>query len=439
MSQSGGGDGNIRWRLWFGLLIGLGLGLSVLRAQTPPTRVLVVGTIHGNHYGSSTYTFQDLVNILATYAPDAICVEIRPEDFRRKSYLAEMMMATMFGLSRGLKVYPIDWWGGRDDRTERTAFMKTPEYKAKLKEEEALIAKNKVMGDFHKKYGSYDKLWDENKQGYEFFNGEEYNRYIEEMYGVSIAVYGDGPMNLSSEMRNGKMMELIKKALDENPGRRVIVFAGAEHKYAFDRALKGMPGVTLVKLADILPLKPASLDENIAVFLKTNLARGYFDDSMPDGVDQLYSGALVSLLHGMGMDGSPERIPLANLPKARPILAEWESHNPDSAYLQFDLAWVDFLASDYRQAIGRLEKIRDRLDQVPEASRGFVKTSFDRNLGLCYDLLGEREKAIECYKKGEAVCRSLGSSDGYIQYIFRDFKDKPYRRDAKPSNPSAAK
>ena len=172
--------------------------------------------------------------------------------------------------------------------------MKTPEYKEKLKKEDALVAANKVMVEFDKKYGGLDKLWDENKLGYEFFNGEEYNRYIEEMYGVSMAVYGDGPMNLSYRTRNDKMMELIRKALDENPGRRVVVLTGAEHKHYFDRALRSMPGVALVKLADILPLKPAPLGENVAGFLKTNLARGYFDDSTPDGLDQIYSGALVS-------------------------------------------------------------------------------------------------------------------------------------------------
>jgi tetratricopeptide (TPR) repeat protein len=425
------GGGNVRRRLRLGILIGLGLGL-LLRAQPAPTRVLVVGTIHGNHESSSNYSYQDLVNILATYAPDVICVEIRPVDFRRKSYLTEMMMATIFGLDRGLKVYPIDWWGqgNTDDRAEREAFRKTPEYQVKLKEEEALVAKNQVMQEFEKKYGGLDKLWNENKLGYEFFNGEEYNRYIEEMYKVSMAVYGDGPMNLSYRTRNDKMMEMIKKALDENPGRRVIILTGAEHKHYFDRAIKGLPGVELVKFADILPLKPVPAGRNIDGFLKTNLARGYFDESTPAGLDQLYSGALTPLVHGMGMDGAPEIIPLENLPKAKVILSEWESRAPNSAYLQFDLAWVDFLASNYRQAIGRLEKIRGRLDEVPESSRGFVKSSFDRNLGLCFDLLGERGKAVECYKRGKAVCQELGYPERYINYIFRDLEDKPYRREA---------
>jgi tetratricopeptide (TPR) repeat protein len=404
----------------------LGLCLPALSAE--PTRVLVVGTIHGNHESNPNYSFSDLVNILAAYTPDAICVEIRPEDFRQRSYLKEMMMAAIFGLDRGLKVYPVDWWGAGDDRARRSAYMKTPEYEAKFKEEERLVAANEVMQEFDKTHGSLGKIWNENREGYAFFNGEEYNRYIEEMYAVSMAVYGDGPMNLSYRTRNERILELIENAVEENPGRRVIVLTGAEHKHYFDRALATLPGVELVKLVDLLPLSPAPLSENIARFLKDNLAKGYFEESTPAGVDQLYSGAFVPLVHGMGMDSSPETIPLENLPKTKPLFDEWQRYAPDSALLQFELAWVDFLAEDYRQAVGRLETIRERLDQIPEGQRVFVKSIFDRNLGLCHDLLGEREQARECYLKGEAVCRELGYTDPYIKSLFRDLKHHPYER-----------
>jgi tetratricopeptide (TPR) repeat protein len=225
---------------------------------------------------------------------------------------------------------------------------------------------------------------------------------------------------------------MIRKALDENPGRRVVVLTGAEHKHYFDRALSLVPGVGLVKLADILPLRPSPLGENITRFLKDNLAYGYFDASTPAGVDQLYFGAFVPLVHGMGMDGAPESIPTANLSKTKPLLDEWQDCNPDSALLQFERAWIDFLAADYRQAIGRLEKIRDRLEKVPEAQRDFVKSVFDRNLGLCHDRLGEREKALACYRKGESACRELGFADRYINYLFRDLKEHPYQGKAVP-------
>ena len=390
------------------------------------TQVLVIGTIHGNHETNPNYSYQDLLNILATYKPDAICVEIRPEDFRKHSYLKEMMMATIFGIEKGIKVYPIDWWGTGDDRTSRDVYMKTPEYKEKEKEEDSLVAENLVMQEFEKKYGGLETLWNENKKGYEFFNGEEYNLYIQEMYKISMTVFGDGPMNLSYETRNGKMMEFIKNAMKENTGKRIIVLTGAEHKHYFDLALVRIPGAKLVNLKSILPLKVYSPSENIISFLRDNLAYGYYSDSTQRGVDQLYSGALISLLHGMGMDIDPNIIPLENLPKAKSIIDKWSSLQPGSALLQFETAWVEFLSSDYENAIIHLEKITDRLDEIPEAEQSFVKSFFYRNLGFCYDLINEHEKAVSCYNKGEDVCKKLELSDSYIKFVYKDYKEHPF-------------
>jgi hypothetical protein len=393
---------------------------------TDSTKVLVVGTIHGNHETNSNYSYQDLLNILATYKPDAICVEIRPEDFRKHSYLKEMMMATIFGIDQRIKVYPIDWWGTGDDRSRQSAYIKTPEYKEKEKQEEALVAANKVMQEFDKKYINLKTLWNENKMSYEFFNGEEYNRYIQEMYGISMTVYGDGPMNLSYQTRNGKMLEFIENALKENVGKRIIVLTGAEHKHYFDLALATKVNVRLLDFKDILPLQSVSPDSNIVSFLRDNLAKGYFDDSTPEGIDQLYSGALVPLIHGMGMDNDPNIIPISNLPKAKQLIDKWSSLRPNSSLLQFEIAWVDFLNSDYKKAASCLEKIRDRLDEIPEAQQSFVKPFFYRNLGFCYDMIGSHEKAIKCYNDGEGACKKLGFSESYIKSIFKDYREHPY-------------
>lgn len=409
-------------------LVSAGRPAPAANGGVEPTRVLVVGTIHGNHETAAGYTFQDLLNILSTYAPDAVCVEIRPVDFRKKSYLREMMMASMFGLEHGLKVYPIDWWPAGDDRSKRAEFMKTPEYAAREKQEEAMIAADPLMQAFQKKYGDPDAIWKANTMGYEFYNGEDYNRYIEEMYKVSEAVYGDGPMNLSYKARNDEMMGLIRKALDENPGKRVVVLTGAEHKHYFDLALAAMAGVKVVRLADILPLKPAVMSPDIARLISDNLARGYFDESTREGVDTLYIAVMVPLLHGPGMDDDPSTIPPGNVAKAKPFLDEWQGKNPDSAYLQFERAWVEFLEGRCAPAVLRLEKLRARTDEIPEAERNFVKVMIDRNQGLCYDLLGERAKAVECYVRGEAVCRALGCSDRYIAHFYKNYKDVPYVR-----------
>jgi len=392
------------------------------------TQILVVGTIHGNHNTNPNYSFQDVLNILGTFNPDVICVEIPPSYFRKRSYLHEMMLATIYGLDHKKAVYPIDWWTPGDDRAKRDEFMKTVEFETKEKQISELVEANSIMQNFIKKYGSMDSIWDENKRSYTFFNGKEYNDYIKEMYAVSMAVYGDGPMNLSYETRNNKMLELINNATKENKGKRIIVLTGAEHKHYFDIALSKQAGLKVVDFNDILPLKKEEPTQNLTDFLEKKLARGYYDVSDSSSIDLLYQGVLIELIHGQGMDHNPDIIPSENIEKAKPILDEWGKQNPKSVYLQFEKAWIAFLKGKYDQAVTILENIANKLDEIPENDQWFVKSFYYRNLGFCYDMLGNREKAIACYKACKNACKELKINEAYAKTIYNDYELKPYKR-----------
>ena len=117
---------------------------------------MVVGTIHQRHQTNENYSYADVVHILATYDPDLICVEIRPKDFRREPYLKEMMLATVWGLSHGKKVAPIDWWDDApNDREIREKLVKQPEYVEKEKQYQRLRDRQ-VSGQLVKEIR---KLW----------------------------------------------------------------------------------------------------------------------------------------------------------------------------------------------------------------------------------------------------------------------------------------
>lgn len=392
------------------------------------TKVLVIGTIHGNHETSKNYSYQDLYNILITFHPDAICVEIPPDYFRKVSYLKEMMMAAIYGTENSIKVYPIDWWPSGDSRASRKEYEKTEEYKIKEKQYDELEKSSIIMQNFNKKYGSLDSLWKENKEGYRFFNGDEYNDYIREMYAINIAVFGDGPMNLSYITRNDKMLELINNAVAENKNKRIVILTGAEHKHYFDIELSKRTDLKLVALKDILPLKEEKPGKNITDFIEKNLARNYYNVSgSKENIDMMYQGAVISLIHGPGMDHDPSIIPDANIGKAKAILKEWKSDYPNSAYLQFETAWIEFLEGNYKQSAAILESIASRLDEVPQNSQWFIKTFYYRNLGFCYDALGEREKAINCYNDGIEMSKKLGFQDNYVKMTFMSYLEEPYK------------
>lgn len=392
------------------------------------TQILVVGTIHGNHSSNPNYSYHDLLNIIGTFNPEVICVEIPSSYFRKRSYLYEMMLATIYGLDNKKEVYPIDWWSPGDDRAKRNEFMKTAEYEASEKRIIELVESNSVMQNFTNKYGSMDDIWTENKKSYTFFNGNDYNDYVKEMYAVSMAVYGDGPMNLSYETRNSNMLELINDAIKEHKGKRIIVLTGAEHKHYFDVALSKQEDLKVVDFNEILPLKKVQTTPNISDFLEKKLARGYYDVSDSSSIDLQYQGALIDLLHGLGMDQNPDIITSENIEKAKPIIDEWEEQNPQSVYLQFEKAWIAFLKGEYASAAKISENIANKLDEIPEYSQWFVKSFHHRNLGFCYDMLGNREKAITCYRACKSTCEEMNINEAYAKTVYKNYEFKPYKR-----------
>ncbi len=418
-------------KLLIPILLILTISLFPCNSEKDKTQILVIGTIHGNHEKNLNYTYQDIVNILGAYNPEAICVEIPPSYFRKRSYLKEMMIASIYGFENNKKVYPIDWWSSGNDRSKQLEFRKTEEYKIKEKQVSKMVKANTIMQNFKIKYGSLNSIWRKNEKGYSFFNGKEYNDYVREMYGISMAVYGDGFMNLHYETRNGKMMELIDSAIVENKGKRIIILAGAEHKHYFDIALSKREDLNVLDFKEILPLKESQTSKNLTEFIEKNLAKGYYDVSDSSSIDIMYHGALIPLIHGLGMDDDPNIIPIENIGKAKSVIAEWTSYNPNSVYLQFEKGWIEFLEKDYNTAISTLQTISNRLDEIPQNEQWFVKTFYYRNLGFCYDMIGQREKAIQSYEQCKDMCNELNINKNYAKTIYKNYDKEPYNRENK--------
>lgn len=392
------------------------------------TQVLVVGTIHNAHKTNPDFSANDIVNILDTYNPDVICVEIPESYFRKQSYLYEMMIASIYGFDKGKQVYPIDWWI-TTDRKEMTSYMQSDEYKVNEQKISDIVAADSIMTRFNTKYGNWDDLCRQNNHGYEFFNSKECNDFINQMCKISMSVYGDSFMNLHYESRNNKMLELIESAITENKGKRIIILTGCEHKHYFDNALSNRADVRVVDFETILPLRDVEISENINDFINRGVVRGYYDSTDFATYDVMYSRALAPFVHGMGMDQNPNTISDENLNNAKLIIEEWEEYNPSSALLYFEKGWVEFLEGDYQSALLTHEAIADRLSDFPDFNQWFSTTFYYRNLGYCYDLTNNREKAIEAYKKCKQMCEKFELDEDYAQTIYNNYELVPYKRD----------
>ena len=268
----------------FFVVVWICLGGVLKASPAASTQALVVGTIHDRRARNENYSYADVVHILATYDPDLICVEIRPQDFRREPYLKEMMLATVWGLSHGKKVAPIDWWEDTpNDREVRAKLEKQPEYMEKEKQVQLLRDQSAVIARYEKLYGPEDKedQWGAH-QGYRFWIGKDYNDLCAEEYRLSLQVYGDSPINLHYLSRNNHMMELIGNAMRENSSRRVIVLTGSEHKHFFDREFRENPEVETLDFDRLLPLKVGPLEPAMAKFLDEDDDLAYYEPGFPN-------------------------------------------------------------------------------------------------------------------------------------------------------------
>lgn len=385
--------------------------------------VLTIGTIHGEHRDNPNYSYEDIYHILATFKPDVICVEIPPSYFRERPYLTEMMLAVIYGFQHKKEVYPIDWWTDADWRGERRVYMSTAAYKQKKTVFDSLVKSNDTIQAFINKYGTEEDLWKKNRMGYRFFNGKDYNNYTREMYHATIAAFGDGCMNLYSEDRNKRMMDLINEAIVHNEGKRVVILTGAEHKYFFDRELLKNHEITLMQLDSLLPLSSEKPDSVIGEFIDKGLAQGYYTKD-----ETMYRTALTPLVHSYGMDDDPASIPGKNIDKAAWIIRKWETSKTNSPFLDFEKAWVCFLQKDYHNAIDLSGKMKGLLEKIPQEEQDFIISFFWRNLGFCYDMVGKRQLAISAYRKGKEYCKSIGMSKEDIQDIYHNYETLPYHQ-----------
>lgn len=383
--------------------------------------VLVIGTIHGMHAENPHYTYHDIVRILATYKPDAICVEIPPFYFKKKSYLKEMTLACVYGGEHNINCYPIDYWDvNYDVRAARREYMKTEDYRSKKRVADSLVQNSSIIQSFEKKYGSMDSVWRNNVLGYEFFNGKDYNDYTREAYRIEVSVYGDGVMNLHSEARNAKMLSLIDSAMNVSQAKRIIVFTGAEHKYYFDDAFAKRNSVRLVTLNDILPLQNLEPSRNETDYLEHWLARNYYNDE-----NEMYANAITPLLHGPDMDLRPELITTKDIEQAEHLMQEWASLQTRTARYDFERLWLDFLHARYTEAVEVGKRLQPRINEL---EAWFFPVLYWRNLGFCYDMLGMRNEALQCYTKGTETAKTLKCSEEIVHDIFKDYTQKPYKR-----------
>jgi tetratricopeptide (TPR) repeat protein len=400
------------------LFLVLFLVISCKNAKKDSINVLTLGTIHSRHLNSH-YSYGDILNILNSYKPDLICVEIRPEDFRKKIYLYEMMLAATFGDINKIQVVPIDWWDEKNnDRTIRDSLSKTDKYINLIKVCDSLEKNDVFLKKFNDKFGD---VYKNNDLDINFWNGKEYNDQVRESYKISVSVFGDSPFNLHYVTRNRRMLNNIRQGIEKYKAKKAIILCGAEHKSFFDDSLQTDKKMTIVNLNDILPLKNINIEEIIA----KQQPKLYFETIDSQKTDQFYKDLIMPYVHGPDMDFDISNIKLSNLPLVNIMIKNWQVDSPLSPGVIYEWAWYYFLKQDYENSIKYCNLY---IETKNPKNLVFDKGNAYRILGFCYDLKNEHQKAIGYYKQAKETMIKLKKPERIIKALLDDYENKPYRR-----------
>jgi hypothetical protein len=225
--------------------------------------VMIVATMHGFHQDHEGFDFEDLFRLVETFEPDLVGVEIRPEDigadgdYLRANYPHEMVeLARRYGDA----AFGFDWLG--DDVAGRpipdgywehgspikalerelatdAAFAETEEEQAiALAQKELLVnATAATLND-----GRYDEL-----------TARSYELTAEKLRGTRYQ-----PLSDFYARRDREIAERLIEVAQENPGRRIIVLMGADHRGFAEARLREAMGSQL----KIVPVGDPPIDSD---------------------------------------------------------------------------------------------------------------------------------------------------------------------------------
>lgn len=237
------------------LIFSLSILLLLSCGKKDPASVLILPTIQESHKINRNYDYKDLFEVISEFDPEVIGVEIRPEDLSEsKEYLNlfypdEMIMVrdSFPGKTVGIDFYGKSFEGKllpaevfKDSTNELGRFVlleqrmnKDTLVQRKKKElgmPEILKEQRRIARQYSPQQlmnGEYDSL---TKRYYSllenFLNTAEYKEYI-------------SFNNLRNERITEKALDLIK----DNPGKRILLVIGANHRPTIVEAVNGLKRV----------------------------------------------------------------------------------------------------------------------------------------------------------------------------------------------------
>ena len=219
-------------------------------ARTPVTEVAVLSTLHAMHDEVPAYSQQALAASVRRLAPDALCIEVRPDRFAART--PEPNKIEYPGV-----IYPL---------------IEAQDYRA-YPMEPAEPGYGRILAPYRRANEAFGKAHPE--------PAEAFARHMEAMY-VVLRAYWTSPARVNdattdAQMRakhalqealvgdgeregweawNREFVKAVDRAIAENPGRRIVVLAGVEHGYWLRDHLARRDDIRLLDTAALLSAPP---------------------------------------------------------------------------------------------------------------------------------------------------------------------------------------
>lgn len=240
----------------------------VVRPKTP-TQVAVLGMIHGSHKKSQLWGLKQVEQTIRKFKPDVILCEIPPDrwdriwsDYSERKVFEDMRIRPFpeytgvmlpLKLELGFEVEPCAAWNRemnlqrrmrmrqfRNDRTKQEDYAR---YEVEVAAINKKLEESPIVAD--DPFVIHSDLYDQRTK-------EElgpYDRYMNDYIGAG------GWTNI-----NQAHYDLIAKAIDAHPGKRLLITFGAGHKYWFLEQLRQRKDIKLLDIVPYLP-KPSGADQ----------------------------------------------------------------------------------------------------------------------------------------------------------------------------------
>lgn len=363
-----------------------------------PTEVVFIGTFHNMHLTMPNYHPDTMRWLLALSKPDVLAVESRPQDLAAEDGgqapgdIRDIVIP--WARRNNVPVVPIDWWQD-GSRQQHEALMEELSATAEGRQKLDQVPDE---GDVHR-----DRFPQLDEMTVAYIHSDEFARKDHEVREACTKVLGEGPGNLFWNQRTEQMYRLLHAALEQHPGRRVVVVTGAAHRGDLEQRVRTSSKATVVPLM------------NLVADAQPPRYRG--DEGGATEIKRM----VLALVQGRKASRNPDKV---NLPFVDQVLEVSSANETTQRKLSTVLAYARaerfYLGRDYERALqGFLSTAEGNVDD--EMFGMSVRQVSRLRAANMLDLLGRHDQARETYA-------SLKSAGEPIADLAAKYQQSPYTR-----------